>query len=231
MLFGNYSYIHPKPDTIRFLMDSFSDKELVPTTWQELTINGTTSRLSLENSDSIWKIEFGSNRIEIVHSNVDGNEFLELPDFLNEAKNIQKTLSDKFQMSHNRLSLLTRLVVNEKKMDEANPAICPIINTIDYHNTNKIVDWSSRVVSRITSEIDGNPEVFNVISNLKYINFNQVTESDEVPMEGTELLFDINTFQGTTDFRFGSEHVNQFLDSAFAIEQSLRNQYIDLITN
>ena len=56
VVFGSYEDIGPKPDTLKYFIEKFSDKELIPTTFQELGPKGVVNRFKLTASDEVWLI-------------------------------------------------------------------------------------------------------------------------------------------------------------------------------
>lgn len=233
VLFGSYGEILPKPDNIKYFMESFGEKELIPTTFQEIGPQGAINRFSLTNSDESWLIEFGSNRIDIFHTNKDVGvtNFLSLPDFITEVNGIVKAIQEKFPKKHNRLSLVTRTLFDEMTPEEHDKVYRKLNNTISIYNDNSIVDWDSRTVSRINYEFDGFKETFNIISNVKRTKGNLIIKSQNKEVDRLELHFDINTFQGNTDFRFEANQIVSFLKQASNVEQDLKEKYITLITS
>lgn len=231
VLFGSYGEILPKPDNIKYFMDAFSDKELIPTTFQEIGPEGALNRFSLTNSDESWLIEFGSNRIDIFHTNknVGVTDFLDLPDFIKNTNEIINAIQKKFPNKHNRLSFVTRALFEEMSMEQHDSVYHKLNNSISVYNDNPIVDWNSRTVSRINYEFDGLNETFNVISTIKRTKGNLTIESEKTEVDRLELHFDINTFQGNTDYRFEAKEIASFLNQAASVEQDLREKYIKLI--
>lgn len=231
VLFGSYGEILPKPDNIKYFMEKFGEKELIPTTFQEIGPQGAINRFSLTNSDESWLIEFGSNRIDIFHTNKDVGitNFLNLSDFLNEANGIVKAIQEKFSKKHNRLSLVTRVLFDEMTSEEHDEVYRKLNNTISLYNENSIADWNSRTVSRINYEFDGLKETFNVISNVKRTKGNLIIKSEKTEVDRLELLFDINTFQGNSDYRFEAKQIAFFLKQAAQVEQDLNDKYVNLI--
>ncbi len=232
VLYGTYGDILPKPDNIKYFIDSFSDKELIPTTRQEIGPNEAVNRFSLTNSDESWLIEFGSNRIDIFHTNKDvgKTEFLSLDDFVKEAKSIAEKIQVKFPKKHNRLALVTRFLLDEMTQEAHDEVYRKLNSSIPIYNENVIADWNSRVVSRVPYEFDGLKETFNVISNVKRTKGNLIIDSEKTEVDRVELHFDINTFQGNTDYRFELEQIDSFLKQAVKVEQSLKKEYLELIS-
>ncbi len=231
VLFGTYEDISPKPDSVKYFLNAFSDKELIPTTFQEIGPKGAVNRFSLTNSDETWLIEFGSNRIDIFHTNknVGVTDFLELKNFVNDCKGIVASIQKKYPKKHNRISLVTRVLLDEMSPKQHDDIYHKLNASIPLYKDNPIVDWNTRTVSRINYEFGGMKEMFNVVSNVKRTKGRIKIHSKDKEVDRIELHFDINTYQGNNDYRFQLEQIELFLDQAFAVEQELRKEYLKLI--
>lgn len=230
-LYGTYGDILPKPDTIKYFIDSFSDKELIPTTWQEISPEGAVNRFSLTSPTESWLIEFGSSRIDIFHTNKDVGvtDFLTLTEFIDTAVEMLNIVNKKFPKKHHRLALVTRTLLGEMSTKEHNRIYQKLNSTIELYKKNDIVDWNSRVVCRENYQISELPEIINVISNVKRTKGNLKFNSKPIEVDRVELNFDINTFQGNTDYRFDSILLQAFLKKATEIENNLKNEYLKLL--
>lgn len=231
VLFGSYEEIAPKPDIIKYFLEKFSDKELIPTTFQEIRPNGTINRFNLSSNDGMWLIEFSSTRIDIhkVNKNFGVTEIGSIDQFINEAKEIANIIELKFPKKHNRLSLVSRYLLPEMNIEEMSSIFLKLNNTIDLYKNNQIADWNNRTVSRINFNIGDNPELFNIISEIKRTIGNQNVNSKVEKIDRIELHFDINTYQGNTDYRFDLQLFNKFLDTASKIESDIKTSYLKLL--
>lgn len=233
-MFGNFEDISPKPETLKYFIDSFLDKELIPVTIQEVNLLNPTNpinRLSLKSQDEVWSIEFGSNRLDIQKSNKDVGvtDMNSLKIFLEEVKKIAEIINNKFPKKFNRLSLVTRYLLPEMSKEEITEIFHKTNNTIDFFKDNEPVEWKNRVVARIPVKIQ-DEETMNVISELNRIKGNLKVNSNIQAIDRVELKFDINTYQGLTEFRFSYNELIQFIDFAFNIESNLKEQYEKILS-
>lgn len=230
-LFGAIEDISPKPEILKYFIDAFSDKQLIPTTFQEIGIAGVLTRLTLNSSDEVWRIEFATNRIDIIktNKNVGITDMKGLADFAVDVKNIAKSINEKFQKKYNRLSIVTRYLLKEMSQEEMTIISRKVFNTIDLYRENVQVDWKNRVVARIPLKLKSD-ELTNVISEINRLKGNLIFNSKPQRIDRIELNFDINTFQGNNDFRFDLDDLGQFIDEALKMENTLVNGYLKLIS-
>lgn len=232
-LFGSYDEVLPNPNNIKYFVESFSDKQLIPIIFQEFAPNGDkVDRLSLANSDRSWLVQFGFNRMDIYHTNMDVGvtNFLTLNNFILGVNNIVKIIQEKFPRKHHRLALLTKVVFDEMDAKKHDEIYRKLNNTISVYNENPIADWNTRTGSRISYEFDGLNEMFNVVSNVRRVK-GLTIKSQNTKADRVELDFDINTYQGNTDYRFEKSQIASFLDQSVKVERDLREQYIELINS
>ncbi len=231
VLFGNFEDIGPKPDVLKYFIDKFSDKELIPTTFQELTPHGPINRFSLITSDEVWSIGFSINRLDIqkTNKNVGVTEMGNLERFILDIKGIVKVIHDKFPRKFNRLSLVTRYLLKQMDGKEFSAIYHKLNNSIDIYKKNEIANWKNRTVARIPFKIGEKEELFNVISEINRIKGTLNINSKVENIDRVELHFDLNTFQGNTDYRFNYDLYNSFLDVACNLESELKTEYIEFL--
>jgi hypothetical protein len=231
VLFGSYEDIAPNPETIKYFIEKFSDKGLIPTTFQELSPNGVINRFSLASSDGKWLIEFSSNRIDINKTNKDigVTDIGEINQFIVEIQEIVGIINEKFPKKHNRLSLITRYLFSEMDDKTMSSIYTKLNNTIELYKKHPIADWNNRAVSRVAYNIGDVSELFNIISEVKRTIGNHSFNSKIQKIDRVELMFDLNTYQGNTDYRFDLNSVNMFLNTVTEIESNLKENYIKLI--
>lgn len=231
VLFGNFEDISPKPDNLKYFIELFSDKELIPTTYQEIGPGGAVNRFSLTDTDQVWLIQFGSNRLDIQYTNknVGVINFLSLDQFISETKSMIESITNKFSKKFNRLSLVTRTLMDEMSPEQLDDIYHRLNNSIDLYKENRISDWNTRTVSRIPYVFGDNNETFNVISDIKRVKGHIQINSKKTEIDRIELNFDLNTFQGNTEYRFDSSDFTSFADLTYKLESELKTKYLDLI--
>lgn len=234
-MFGSYEDIAPKPDTLKYFIDAFAHKELIPTTVQEFDLVNSLSpinRLSLKSADEVWSIDFSANRIDIQKNNKDVGvvDMGELNQFLEETKQIVKIINKKFPKKHNRLAIVSRYLLKQMTKEEISEIFYKNVNTIEIFKQSEPIEWNNRVVTRIQQKISESEEVINVIAELNRIKGNLIINSKNEVIDRVELRFDINTYQGTTDYRFELKDLVAFVEESAKIENNLQNEYINLLS-
>lgn len=234
-VFGSYEDISPKPDTLKYLIDAFADKELIPTTVQELDLANPLNpinRLSLKSTDEVWSVDFGANRIDIQKNNKDVGivNMGELKQFLEEAKHIVEVIEKKFPKKHNRLAIVTRYLMKAMTKEEISNIFHKNVNTIDIFKQSEPIEWNNRVVTRIQKKLSDKEEIINVIAELNRIKGNLKINSKNEEVDRVELRIDINTYQGITDYRFEFADIVSFVEEANKLENKIKTDYIDLLS-
>jgi hypothetical protein len=231
-LFGSFEDISPKPDVLKYFIDAFADKQLIPTTFQELAPTGLLNRMSLKSTDDVWNIEFSSNRIDIHKSNQDigVTKMNSLDDFISDSNFIIEKIIAKFPKKFNRLALVTQHLFREMKEDEMQSIFHNTVKTIELYKKNIPAEWNNRVVTRIPEKVNDKTEIFNVISEINRIKGNIRINSSPTPIDRVELKFDINTYQINTEYRFEIDDIKAFLVRANEIEKQLETEYVKLVT-
>jgi len=229
-IFGAFEEIVPNPDTLKYLIETFSDKALIPTTFQEIGQNGLVNRLRLKSMDDLFNIVFSSNRIDILKTNQsdDNVEMGSLEKFIKESMDISRKINIKFPKKFNRLAFVTNMFIKELDKDEMYSIYQKTVNSIDLYKLNEPIEWNNRVASRIPVKLNSE-ELFNVISEINRVKGNRKIRSGIQPFDRIELNFDINTSQTNTDYRFEIDDVNLFLDKAVELERQLESEYVKLL--
>lgn len=230
VLFGSWEEVKPKPENIIFFTQEFTDKELIPTTFQEFGPKGIQERLILRSSDGIWNVEFGTDRIDIHKNNANLNSSIgNLKSFIDDITKISNVILDKYPKKLNRLALVTQYLLKEMSEEEMKLIFNKLVNTIDLYKSNDIAEWNNRVVSKIKSQVRDKDEFFNVISEVKKITANIKLKEIEKNINRIELKFDINTFHGNSDYRFDKEDISSFLNEAAIYDKKLTESYLSLM--
>lgn len=230
-LFGSYEDISPTPHNIKYFLDKFEDKGLIPSTFQEFGPNGAINRFNLSSDDQVWVIEFSSTRIDIskTNKNVGVTEMGFLDQFIKEVYEIVSIINAKFPKKHHRLSLITRYLLPPMDSESMTEIYTKLSNPIALYKEHAIAEWTSRTVSRINYHIGEKEELFNVISQVKRTIGTLTFDSKIEHVDRIELQFDINTYQGNTEYRFDLDTYHKFLDTVTKIESRLKEDYIKLI--
>ena len=231
-LFGNYDEITPSSENMKFFIENFSDKGLIPNQIRQLSIDMTSKepssktdlRLNLTDSDKKWDVKFNSNRIDIVflNSNIGVIKEISKEDFLKEAIDLLNRINQKFNKSHKKLGFVFQYLIDSTDIFNDSKLF---LNSIDYFNEKSMSDWSSRVATRSKLTYnDNHEEIVNVISEARRINQPMNIKNNFALFEGVFINIDINTLSENQNYRFQFENLNSIFNEMSKIEASIINQ-------
>ena len=215
-IFLNASELDATSKNISDLMGVFADKGFIPNTFQEISnLNPQPqNRFALQSPDKEWHINFGTTRIDIEKNPIStkGTNLGSIGDFCNDAKDIVNRILAKVSKKANRLSLVTRVLLDEMSNDNLGKVYKNLFNSPPLYKENLPFEWNWRLVSHIDKEIAGNNETFNVITTLNRIGA-QVRDGNSITsLDRIELLLDINTIHQNNEYRFSQENIEAFLE-------------------
>lgn len=222
----------PTPDSLTYFINEFKDKELIPTTFQELTQFGLKNRFSMKSLDDFWNIEFAGDRMNIIKTNIDiGNTKLgSLKAFINEVINIVDIVFDKFPHKANRISIVTKYIFSSIQPECFTKMFSSIFTPTKLYEKNPPVSWKQRLVTRFNWDFIENKELINVITEINRVNGNLMIKAKNEPVDRIELSFDINTFQGNSEYRFTKDDIKSFYNSIAKLETSTKAEYKQILT-
>jgi hypothetical protein len=173
-------------------ISEFSNKNLLPSvnkgkgvriTSQGLVLEDVVS-LELKKLDDSFKVAFSSNRIDI--ESINAEESMEA--FVATAKDIERTLSEKMNLSYVRLALFETVVFHITE----NQRVSAYKNIVN-NEESVPVEWQLQKVRRSTISTENEPKCEVAINEVLNINCPEV-DNDCVLM----LDIDINTKVGAT---------------------------------
>ncbi|MBE7653933.1 hypothetical protein [Tenacibaculum finnmarkense] len=234
--FGNYNDVIPSAENMKFFLENFSDKGLIPNQVQEINVNvgngdlknETITRLALTSQDKSWNILFNNQRLEISLTNVafKSDELFTLEFFIKETSQILEKISEKFTKKHNRIGFTTQTLVD--KLD--NKTTYKKLNTpLPYFSEELPIQWSNKFAFRKIIKIP-NPEIINISSDFSWIKAKIGQNNKSVDFEGILANIDINTLSENNDNRFNITEIRDFISNANSIEKEIKNQFLETIT-
>ncbi len=232
-IFGNMQDIRPSADTISALLDAFRDRELLPSTFHEFgpSFPGPMPRIRLARPDNEWIIDFDTTRIMIQKNMTkpNGANMGTLEGFGREVVDLAERILRRFPKRGTRLSLVTESIM--RQVDDA--ALRRIygkhFHHIPFYVDNCPVEWNSRSVARTFMKLSGSDELLNVITDIKRVTGEVLTQDRIQPLDRILVAFDINTFQGNADTRFDSASIVEFYPKALQLRAMLLSQVRELI--
>lgn len=235
VVFGNYDDITPNIDTIKYFIDVFADKNLIPSQFTEISLNLTgntvnnsdTSRLSLTSTNGMWNIRFNVDRIDFVltNSNIGKIDMPGAESFLTEVDDILTKVSKKFPKTHKRVGLVSQYLF--KGIDSSNSSK-KANKTITFFNDKPIIEWSNKTATRITIQIP-EAEVINISNELRWVKTNIKIEDKSALFDGLLLNIDINTINENQNYRFNNDNLKLLLKEISQIGEVLKKENIETL--
>ena len=232
-LFGNFDDISPNIDVIKYFIEVFADRELIPSQYNELSfdISGgagkNVNRLSLTSKDSSWNIRFSNNRADFVLTNINIGKF-PMPskiDFLSDFKEIHAKINEKFPKKVKRLGFVNQYLITGIPINDVSKRIS---NIPEIFTDTPSIEFSNKIATRKTIKIP-DEELMNVSGELRWLKTNMKIEDQDKAFDGLLMTIDINTLVEKTEYRLGADKINNILAESTSIEDSVREGYLKLL--
>jgi len=233
VVFGNYDDVIPNIDNIKYFIEVFADKNLIPSQFKQVSLNitGNTSknsestRLSLTSTDGMWNIRFNIDRIDFVltNSNIGKVNMPNIEQFLSEVEDILSKISKKFPKTHKRVGLVSQYIFKDI---DANESSKKANKTIDFFSDKPILEWTNKTTTRMTVQVP-ETEIINVSNELRWVKTNIKIEDKNTLFDGLLLNLDVNTINENQNYRFKNENLKSLLTQISKIAEVLRKQNTD----
>jgi hypothetical protein len=235
-VFGDFVDITPSPENMVLLLKEFENDKMVTSLFQELpqippigvlTVEISSSfiqnppsqqRIALVTTDGQEKIAIGSKRIdyEIITNESNGlssEHFVEYNTRMCKALNL---LLEKFNKRSWRLALNTQSIVNITETEQVE-CFRKFSNPISLYKDIIPAEWSTRLLTRQTVEIEGESDALNIITILSKSQFSKIVGEEIMIMDGFGIELDINTVPENVANRFTGSCIQSFTTSALTI--------------
>jgi len=228
--FGFYApgtHVEPTPDLVGRLLESLKDKGFVPTTSPEIEIGPSPNmRLQLQfiTQDQQWNLAFEDSRVLLHKKALPDSEVGRPEDFCSETQDVFGRLTGVTEFHGTRMSYVTKGLLPEMTNDELEQANSLLINLPPFYSEHPPCEWTTRHVARYDVSIGEETETLNVITDINRRQGQLAKESSLVPFDRLEISFDINTYQGNTDQRFGVDDVGPFLTQALTLSRKIQKE-------
>ena len=234
-IFVNAEDIDPSPDVTTALIAMFSDKKLIPNTFQQVSRSSPAMRPRLRLSDTMneWSIAFPTHRIDIDKNPTDvkGSNIGELTDFCLDAISFFERILKKFNKLANRLTLNTNVLLEEMTEAKLESIYTKLFQPTKFYKDNLPFEWDWRSVSHLPIKISDLSENLNVITLIKRVAGEYGAPSGITKFERIQLTPDINTSDRDINYRFNITHVTDFLHQARDIHDMLLTQVEEYISD
>ena len=233
-LFGGYDEIIPNSENMKFFIENFSSKGLIPNQVPELFINigskdtspKTNLRLNLTDPERKWDIKFNSDKIEItfLNSNIGVVKEISKEDFVSEVVDFLGELNKKFSKSHKRIGFVSQYLFDYSDTSEYAKLF---LNSIEFFSNKQISNWSGQTSTRMSLNCnDSQSEVVNVSSEIRTIKQPMNMNNSVSLFNGIVLNIDINTLSENSSYRFEIENMKSIFDEMSKIESTISDQII-----
>lgn len=238
-IFGDFNKIEVNSENVYKLMETFKDENLIPSTMQEVIINGnnmpdTVVRPRLSTINNEISIEITTNRIDVELRSLDRRIVNEekFDTFIKKASDYIVRLCNGFNIKGNRLAINTDEIIidnlNNEKVNDLSPN-----EKIDFFKYNKIHEWTTQAVVRNKFDFShGKSEEVNIILSLS--KNDNITLKEGLIEGGLRVSVDINTVPNNTEMRFGIENedsikefFNKSLEKREEVIKALRGRISD----
>ena len=232
-IFVNAEDIEPSPEVTTDLINIFSDRKLIPNTFQELSRSSPNmlTRLRLSDTKNEWNIVFLTNRIDINKNPTDskGSNIGELSDFCLDANSFFERILTKFNKPANRLVLDTSVMLEEMTEDQLASIYTKLFKPPKFYEENPPFEWDWRSASHFPMDILNLSEDLFVIIPIKRVTGGYNDPSGVIKFDRIQLAPDINTTARNTNYRFNITHVTDFLHKARDIHNRLLTEIEEYI--
>lgn len=219
--------ITPTSESIGDLLEIFKGKDFLPSTHTVL-IQGVDSepRLQLEfkTKDSTWNLSFEKTRVSLLHKPKNRIPLNNIENFKDEVCDIFNKLDGYSPFKGTRMSYLSKGLLPEMDVEHLKNLQYSFLNTIPFYQKNPSCEWSTRQVSRCEYNINDQPELINVISQINRTQGEIQVENEIKYFDRLEVAFDINTFQENKKRRFTKDNILPFLNEAVSTAEIISNQ-------
>lgn len=232
-LFGNFDDISPNVDVIKYFIEVFADRGLIPSQFNELSFDiaggagKNANRLSLTSKDSSWNIRFSHDRADFVLTNIDIGKFsmLSKADFLSDFNEIHARINEKFPKKIKRLGFVNQYLITGIPIDDVSKKIS---RTPEIMTDTPSIEFSNKVATRTTIKVP-EEEIMNISGELRWLRTNMKIENQDKIFDGLLMTIDINTLGEKTEYRIDADKIKNILAESTTIEDSVREGYLKLL--
>lgn len=224
-IFGNFRGITPDPSTISKMMESLKEYDMVPSVYEEGSVNFSPSnpediqsesvdRLAMISNSNKINISFGLNRIDVAKDALTFDNSLSSTEFFSLIDILKKSIED---LPFSRIAVNTTTFFDEPESDK-----------IIQHSKSKISFYDDfdesllRINKKMDLTVNGESEETNII--LTSQNAPGIIKYNEKPIsfdKGWMIHFDINTVPQNIRERFSVNEINEFVLTTSALREEI----------
>ena len=233
VLFGNFDDITPNPKTIKYFLESYEGRNLIPNRFQEVNIDAvsetgsTNNRLCLTSGDRSWDIRFGFDRMAAIltNANIGVTAMEDRDSFIKSFSDIYSKFNSSFPRKVKRIGFVCQHLLSDVSVDDI---VGKVNNSTAFYQETASVEFNNQVVSRTSIRIP-EEELINVSSELRWIKTNFKIENKDQVFEGLFYATDINTIPENVEYRLDEEGIASFLSESTKITARINDEYFNLL--
>lgn len=227
--FADYSQIKYNNNDVIEVLKAFESVELTPRAIQEILPYGeVSSRMQFAGDNGLLLISIAGERIDI-HITAKEKKGFSDEEISSVESKLREYMSKILSIFGGRMPLPYRLawftsyVYFELTDDEKAQYRDKFLKEIDFFEENRLDDISVRYGARRDVDINGVKERFNVLTTIHEYVSNFGIENE---INGFQIDYDINTWQGNRINRFKSEDIDSFIREACLIQKDLNKEVL-----
>lgn len=223
-VFGDMSEIKPTPENTKILIDLFSDKELMPSSFHEASASGLRPRLAFESTNGEWNIRLATRRIDIEKRAFEthGEGIGELKGFCGEAASLFEKITDEFNKKKvSRIALVTNFLLEDMPLSALSDVYLRLFNTTEFYKENPPFEWHWQAASKKPITLESLNENLNVLTTIKREQGEFQVGGEVKPFDRVQLSLDINTSPENKEHRFEPLHISDFYRQAIELHDEL----------
>jgi hypothetical protein len=224
--FGNMADLKPSADTIPQLLLAFREQALLPSTYQQVQLQGPAPesqvRLRLSSTGNEWVIEFDIDRITIEKNSIRplGANMGTPEDFAQAATDYLGRILSLFPKRGTRLSLVTDGLMDQMTEERLEAVYSRVLVPTRFYQQNPPRVWNSRSLATVSIALAQVQESINVITQVNRIQ-GKFLRQGGIDFDRIQVVFDINTFQGNMAARFDIEAFRTFNTTVLQTRQAI----------
>lgn len=231
-IFVNAEDILPVPNTVKSLIDIFSDKSFIPSNFQELAPNKKPEiRPMLTTSNNEWMVKFATSRIDIDKNPTDpkGSNLGELSQFCTDVNDYFERIQSNFHKRANRLAINTTVLLIEMTEERLSKIYSHLFKPPKFYDEHPPFEWDWKSISKQPITLEDLTDTLFVLTLLKRVRGDIIDGTNLTPFDRLQLHFDINTTNQNSDYRFETSHVKCFFNTIYDFHDRLNRDIQEYI--
>lgn len=232
-LFGNFDDVTPNINTIKYFIDVYSDRDLIPNQYHEVSLDAVTgagskgNRLSLTSEDQSFNIRFGFDRMDVMltNNNINVTTMKERDAFIDDFKNIYDHINSKFPKKIKRIGLVSQYLISGVDLSQVASSFFKLTK---FHEKPPLIEFNNKIVNRTTIDVP-EEEILNVAGELRWLKTNLQINNKNEAFEGLLFATDINTIPENAEYRFDKDKIDMVLRELSRVAKLLESEYINIL--